>query len=121
MTTGRITIPTDENLSGKKRWIGYATNVLGKLIVNNGAKSAILDKCTSLLPIGIIKVINDFKQGEVVSICDEDENEFARGMVNYDSDECRKIAGAHSDNILELLGYKNYDAVISRDNITDLI
>ena len=42
-------------------------------------------------------------------------------MANYDSEECRKIAGAHSDNILEILGYKNYDAVITRDNITDLI
>ena len=61
-------IPTSENLSGKKRWIGYATNVLGKIIVNEGAKKAILDKCTSLLPIGILEIINDFKQGEVVSI-----------------------------------------------------
>ena len=59
--------------------------------------------------------------GEVVSICDENGTEFARGMVNYDSEECRKIAGAHSDNILKILGYKNYDAVITRDNITDLI
>lgn len=117
---GTMFMPTEENLSGKKRWIGYATNVRGKLVVNEGAKSAILDKCTSLLPIGIVEVINDFKQGEVVSICDENGVEFARGMVNYDSDECRKIAGAHSDNILNALGYKNYDAVITRDNITDL-
>ena len=100
-------IPSEENLSGKKRWIGYATNVRGKLIVNSGAKTAILEKCTSLLPIGIIKVINEFNQGEVVSICDENEIEFARGMVNYNSEECKKIIGAHSDNILNILGYKN--------------
>ena len=65
-------------------------------------------------------VINDFKQGEVVSICDETGLEFARGMVNYNSEECRRILGAHSDNMLEILGYKNYDAVITRDNITKL-
>ena len=118
---GTMFIPTDENLSGKKRWIGYATNVRGKLIVNNGAKKAILENCTSLLPIGVIKVINEFKQGEVVSIVDEEGVEFARGMVNYDSEECKKIAGAHSDNIIKTLGYKNYDAIITRDNITDLI
>ncbi len=117
---GTMFIPTNENLSGKKRWIGYATNVLGKLIVNEGAKDAILNQCKSLLPIGIIEVINDFKQGEVVSICDENGNEFARGMVNYDSEECRRILGAHSDNIVQTLGYKNYDAVITRDNITHL-
>lgn len=118
---GTMFIPSNENLSDKKRWIGYATNVLGKIIVNDGAKKAILEKCTSLLPIGIIKIINEFKQGEVVSICDEDEIEFARGMVNYNSEECKKIIGAHSDNILEILGYKNYDAVITRDNIANLI
>ena len=117
---GTMFIPSDENLSGKKRWIGYATNIRGKLIVNDGAKKAILEKCTSLLPIGIVKVINEFNQGEVISICDENGEEFARGMANYDSQECAKIAGAHSDNILEILGYKNYDTVISRDNITNL-
>ena len=118
---GTMFIPNNENLSGKKRVIGYATNVIGKLTVNNGAKTAILDNCTSLLPIGIIDVTNEFKQGEVVSICDEQGIEFARGMVNYDSEECKKIMGCHSDNILNILGYKNYDAVITRDNITALI
>ena len=117
---GTMFIPTEENLSGKKRWIGYATSVRGKLIVNEGAKKAILDKCTSLLPIGVLEVINDFNQGEVVSICDEEGFEFARGMVNYNSEECKKIKGLHSDEILKTLGYKNYDAVITRDNITDL-
>ena len=117
---GTMFIPSDENLSGKKRWIGYATNIRGKLIVNDGAKKAILEKCTSLLPIGIVEVINEFNQGEVISICDENGEEFARGMANYNSQECAKIAGAHSDNILEILGYKNYDTVISRDNITNL-
>lgn len=117
---GTMFIPSEENLSGKKRWIGYATNVIGKLIVNEGAKKSIQEKCTSLLPIGIIDVINDFKQGEVVSICDEELFEFARGMVNYNSEECKKIKGLHSDDILKTLGYKNYDAVITRDNITDL-
>ena len=118
---GTLFIPTEENLSGKKRWIGYATNIIGRLIVNNGAKEAILNNCKSLLPIGIIKVENEFKQGEVVSVCDENNVEFARGIVNYNSDECRRICGKHSDNILNILGYKNYDAVITRDNIIDLV
>lgn len=118
---GTMFIPTDENLSGKKRWIGYATNVIGKIIVNEGAKKAILENCTSLLPVGIIRIVNEFKQGEVVSICDENDVEFARGMVNYNSEECRRIAGNHSDDISGAIGYKNYDAVITRDNITGLV
>ena len=118
---GTIFLPTQENLPDKKRWIGYATNIRGQLIVNEGAKRAVLEQCSSLLPIGIINVINDFRQGEVVSICDENNVEFARGMVNYSSEECRKIVGAHSNNIENILGYKNYDAVITRDNITGLL
>ncbi len=118
---GTMFIPTKENLSGKKRWIGYATNVLGKIIVNEGAKKAMLENYKSLLPIGIVRVVNEFKQGEVVSICDENEVEFARGMVNYNSEECKLIAGNHSDDISDTLGYKNYDAVITRDNITELV
>ena len=118
---GTMFLPTKENLPDKKRWIGYATNIIGGLVVNEGAKKAILEKCSSLLPIGIINVINDFKQGEVVSIMDENNVEFARGMVNYNSQECRQIVGAHSNNIETILGYKNYDAVITRDNITGLV
>ena len=117
---GTMFIPTNENLSGKKRWIGYATNVRGKLIVNEGARKAVLEGNTSLLPIGIVKVENEFIQGEVVSVCDETGREFARGMVNYNSEECRKLIGAHSDLIVNILGYKNYDAIITRDNITQL-
>ncbi len=117
---GTIFLPHNELLSGKKRWIGYATNVLGKIVVNYGAKKAVLEKETSLLPIGVVDVINEFKKGEVVSIIDENEREIARGIVNYNSQDCKRIAGAHSDDIVKILGHKNYDAVITRDNITIL-
>ena len=110
---------TDE-LSTKKRWIAYATTIIGKLVVNSGAKKAVLEKESSILPIGLIKVINTFKKGDIVSIVDEDGNEFARGIINYNSDDVQKIIGHHSDDILKILGYKNYDAVITRDHIVIL-
>ncbi|MBO5386140.1 glutamate 5-kinase [bacterium] len=116
---GTMFLPSDENLSDKKRWIGYATNIIGKIIVNAGAKEALLAE-KSLLPIGVVEVINTFKKGDVISILDEDKNEIARGIVNYDSESCKKVIGSHSDNIAEILGFKNYDAIITRDNITIL-
>ena len=114
---GTMFLPSEENLSGKKRWIGYATNIIGKIVVNNGAKEALLQE-KSLLPIGVVKVIEEFKKGDVISILDETNKEIARGIVNYDSVACQKLAGCHSDNIAEVLGYKNYDEIITRDNIT---
>lgn len=117
---GTIFLSHEDMLSGKKRWIGYATNILGKIIINYGAKKAILKKESSLLPIGVVDIVNEFKKGEVVSIIDENEKEIARGIVNYNSKDCKKIAGAHSDDIAKILGYKNYDELINRDNITIL-
>ncbi len=117
---GTMFFPANESLSGKKRWIGYATNIIGKIIINNGAKKAILEKGSSLLPIGVTDVINEFKRGEVISILDENKEEIARGITNYSSDECKRIMGQHSDNILDLLGSKTYDEIVVRDNITTL-
>lgn len=117
---GTMFLPQNENMPDKKRWIGYATNIIGKIIVNDGAKKALMTGEKSLLPIGVVGVKNTFKKGDVISILDEGKHEFARGIVNYDSDSCKKLLGSHSDNIVDILGFKNYDAIITRDNITIL-
>lgn len=117
---GTMFLPQEEGLSDKKRWIGYATNIIGKIVVNNGAKKALIEKEKSLLPIGVVDVINEFSKGDVISILDEKGNEFARGIVNYDSESCKKVMGNHSDDIMKILNFKNYDAIITRDNITIL-
>ena len=113
---GTVFLPI-ENLPNKKRWIAYATNIQARLVVNDGAKKALTQKYTSLLPIGVLDIQGDCQKGDIVSIVDTEGNEFARGMVNYNCSDCKKILGQHSDNILDILGYKNYDAIITRDNI----
>lgn len=113
---GTIFLPI-ENLPNKKRWIAYATNIQARLTVNEGAKKALTQKYTSLLPIGVLSLEGDCQKGDIVSILDENGSEFARGMINYNCSDCKKILGHHSDDILDILGYKNYDAIITRDNI----
>ena len=113
---GTIFAPV-ENLSNKKRWIAYATNINGQLYVNDGARKALLEKDSRLLPIGVIKIAAELRRGDIVSILDANGNEFARGMANYNCSDCKRIIGQHSDNILQILGYKNYDALVTRDNI----
>ena len=116
---GTIFLPS-ENLANKKRWIAYATNIQARITVNDGAKNALIDKNTSLLPIGVLNIEGDCQKGDIVSIIDTNGVEFARGMVNYNCSDCKKIIGHHSDEILDILGYKNYDAIITRDNIAIL-
>ena len=53
---GTMFLPQTEELSDKKRWIGYATNIIGQIVVNDGAKKALLAQ-KSLLPIGVIIAI----------------------------------------------------------------
>ena len=111
------TFKPNNNLSHKKRWIAYATNIMGSIIVNNGAKTAIVDNQKSLLSIGITDVQGKFQRGEIVSIFDEENNEFARGISSYNSEDIEKIKGQHSDKITEILGYKFDDDVVIKDNL----
>ena len=112
---GTVFLPV-KNLSHKKRWIAYATNIMGKIVVNNGAREAILNN-KSILSIGIEAVEGDFQRGEIVSIYDNQNNEIARGISNYSSSDIEKIKGKHSDKICSILGYKYDDDVVLKDNL----
>lgn len=106
--------------SGKEKWIAFATTVKAALVINKGAQEALLKKKASLLPAGVTEVRGAFDRGDVVSVLDEAGSEFARGIVNYSSAEAKKISGMHSDHIDEVIESRNYDALITRDNIAFL-
>jgi glutamate 5-kinase len=113
---GTIFLP-EKHLSSKKRWIAFASSIHGKVIVNRGAQKALIENNASLLSAGVVEIKNKFNVGDVVSIIDEEGNEFARGIINYSSDESIKLIGLKSNEIENILHHKNYDALISRDNI----
>ncbi len=106
-----------EQMSQKRRWIAYATNITGQVVINSGAVNAIVNEDKSLLAIGVQNINGSFSRGDVISIVDVDNNEIARGIANYSSEDCRKIMGVHSEDIYDILGYKNYDAIVTKDNI----
>lgn len=108
-------------LTGKKRWIAFATTVRAELIVNAGAHAAVVRRKASLLPAGLVEVKGKFERGDVVSIINSEGTEFARGIVNYSSDEITRILGMRSDAIDEMIEDRNYDAIITRDNIALLV
>ena len=116
---GTLFLPV-EQLSGRKKWIAYATNIQSYIKINDGAKAALVDKKASLMPVGIIEIVNEFNKGDVIGILDGEGREFAKGMTNYSSRECRLVIGKHSEEIEKILGFKNYDTVITRDNMVIL-
>jgi glutamate 5-kinase len=113
---GTLFLPKSE-LTSKRRWIAYATSVKAALVVNSGARAALIERKASLLAAGVTEVRGNFERGDVVGILDEQEHEFARGIVNYSSEEARKISGQPSAKIDEVIENRNYDALITRDNI----
>jgi glutamate 5-kinase len=110
-------IPAAERRGQRWRRIAIAGRQRGALIVNDGALKAIGERKASLLPVGVVRVEGDFEQGEVVEIRDGSGRVHGRGLVNYDADACRRLAGKHSDDIDALLGYRTYDALVTRDNL----
>lgn len=89
----------------------------GALVVNDGAITALVQQKASLLPIGVVSVEGTFASGDLVEIRDRSGRVFARGLANYDADACRKLLGHHSDDIDAILGYRGYDALVTRDNL----
>ena len=93
----------------------------GRLTVDAGALSALTHHGKSLLPSGLVKVDGEFAAGDVVAVLGVGgEREFARGLVNFDADELRRLQGARTLEIEARLGYKAVDEVIHRDNLVIL-
>jgi glutamate 5-kinase len=99
------------------RHIAVSARKQGALVINPGALTALVERKASLLPIGVVGVEGEFGRGDVVEIRDGSGRVHGRGLVNYDAEACRKLAGRHSDEIDALLGYRGYDALVTRDNL----
>lgn len=110
-------IPPAEARRARWRHIAISARAQGALVVNDGAIKALAQNKASLLPIGVVAVEGVFDQGDVVEIRDGSGRVHGRGLANYDAEACRKLAGRHSDDIDAILGYRGYDALITRDNL----
>jgi glutamate 5-kinase len=99
-----------------ERWIAYGAAVKGQIHVNEGAKKAILDG-SSLLPVGITRVVGHFNVGDVVTLVDESRVEFAKGNPNYTSGELNLIKGLQITDVQKNLGVDKPKEVIEHRNI----
>ena len=103
-------------MSARSQWMADHLQLKGKLVIDEGAVEAIR-KGKSLLPVGVKAVIGDFLRGEIIQVVDQNDKEICRGMINYGSDESRRIMGLHSDEVVEELGYLEQRELIHQDNM----
>lgn len=107
-SNGTLFLAAGKMLDAKQRWMAFGTKSKGRIVVDDGARKALLNK-NSLLSVGIVSCLGNFSPGDVVSICNNDNVEFARGKAGLAVKELEKIQGKrfakeiiHRDNIVIL-------------------
>ena len=114
---GTLFLPQKSRLASRKYWIANTLRPRGRLIIDDGAKKALLDKGKSLLPSGVTAVEGSFVPGDPVVCVDQSGAILAKGLVNFDSADMHRIMGLKTVQIAAVLGHKDYDEVIHRDNM----
>ncbi len=106
-------------LHARKKWIISSVSPKGELVIDDGAKKALLNG-KSLLAAGIKKVSGIFKKGDHIKILDNKRKEFARGLSSFSSEEINKIIGCHSNEIQNILGYISKSEVVHKDDMVKI-
>jgi len=96
---GTTFLPSSRNLPARKLWIGFATHAEGAVVVDDGARRALLERGTSLLPAGIVDVVGEFEEGDVVEVRDITGTAIARGMVLSDAAVLREVKGRRTSDL----------------------
>ena len=106
-------------LHARKKWIISSIFPKGELVIDDGAKKALLNG-KSLLAAGIKKVSGKFNKGDHIKILDVKRKEFARGLSSFSSEEVYKIMGCHSNEIQKILGYISKSEVVHKDDMVEI-
>ncbi len=117
---GTLFLPRADRQHSRKHWIAYTVSATGRLVIDDGGREAILHKGKSLLPGGILRVEGTFRAGACVTCVDRADEPFARGLVKYGSQDLDRIKGLKTSQIAGVLGHKDYDEVIHRDDLVIL-
>ncbi len=114
---GTLFAPSAERLSGRDGWLTAAAKARGVILVDAGARRAICEQGKSLLPSGIKGVQGHFGVGDPVELAVDPRQPFARGLAGYGADDVRRLAGKKTSQIEEVLGFRDTDEVVHRNDL----
>lgn len=104
-------------LDARKRWLADHLRAKGTLVIDSGACDVLRENGSSLLAVGVKSILGDFSRGELVSCTNTAGHEVARGLINYNAVDARKIMGMSSEKFYPILGYSGEPELIHRDNM----
>ncbi len=102
--------------AARKQWLAGVLEVRGEIRLDDGAVTA-LQSGNSLLPVGVVEVIGNFRRGDVVTLVDSAGNELGRGLAEYSDNEAGLLAGCRSEDIENRLGYRGRSVMVHRDDL----
>jgi glutamate 5-kinase len=114
---GTLFVPTGSRRASRLLWLAHATTARGRLILDDGAVAAVVERRKSLLPAGIVRVEGRFTDGDPVDLCDRGGRAVARGVVNYDSAELPGLLGRSTHDLARELGPTYEREVVHRDDL----
>jgi len=91
---GTVVRARKERLSARKLWIAFALASQGRLVVDDGAKRALLERGTSLLAVGLTGVSGQFLAGDAIEVVGPDGEVFAKGLAGLSAPEAEAAIGA---------------------------
>ena len=100
----------------RKQWLAGVLEVGGEIRVDQGAAAA-LQNGKSLLPVGVIEVLGNFRRGDVVTVVGPTGSELGRGLTEYSNTDALRLRGCQSEQIEERLGYRGRSVMIHRDEL----
>lgn len=114
---GTLLTPDHSPIAARKQWLAGQLQVRGTITLDQGATKALIEHHRSLLPVGVKKIVGDFRRGEMVACINLAGEEIARGLINYNANEAQKIIGLTSEAIEKTLGFINEPELIHKDNL----
>jgi glutamate 5-kinase len=115
---GKCTIfsPEGTPAAARKQWLAGILEVRGELRLDPGAATALANG-SSLLPVGLVEVIGNFRRGDAVTLVGANGEELGRGLAAYASEEAAEIIGCRSEQIEAKLGYRGRTVMVHRDDL----
>lgn len=104
-------------LMARKLWLRHQPACSGRVRIDDGACRALAERGASLLPGGVVGVEGDFSNHALVDLVSRQGRRIGRGLVEYHASDLQRIAGRHSQEIEDVLGFHNGSAVVRRDNL----
>ncbi len=114
---GTVFHPTGGRRPTRLLWLAHATEGKGRVLLDDGAVRAVVERRASLLPAGVTAVQGQFSAGDPVDLVDPAGVAVARGLVNYDADELPRLLGRSTRDLARELGSSYEREVVHRDDL----